>query len=130
MQYRETVASELKANVRTAKCLVLHWDGKLLPKIDNAQSGNVERLPVVVSGLNTMQLLGVPMLEKTSGEIQAVVITETLNEWNLSDRITALCFDTASINTGTRVICYPVFPSVRYLYSICNIKYFIVEKGT
>ncbi|KAG5890693.1 hypothetical protein JTB14_011659 [Gonioctena quinquepunctata] len=43
---------------------------------------------------------GVPKLERGTGLNQATVIKDTINEWNVSDRIKAMCFDTCAANTG------------------------------
>lgn len=60
----------------------------------------MERLPIVVSGVGTEQLLGVPKLDNATGFNQSEVIFEVLNEWNIVDRVKAMCFDTPSVNTG------------------------------
>lgn len=99
---RSNIVRKLKKDLHVAQFLVLHWDGKLLP--NNERSGKIERLPIVVTGLNTEQLLGVPKLDSGSGMNSAKAITEMLTEWNLSDRVIALCFDTTASNTGNKTI--------------------------
>lgn len=91
-------AKKIKTNVQLPKHLVVHWDGKLLSNFDD--STKVERLPVVVSGLSTNQLLGVPQLTNGSGEKQASAVVKMLEDWELSDRVKAMCFDTTASNTG------------------------------
>lgn len=98
IKLRAQFLSELKENIQLARSLVIHWDGKLLADIDS--STIVERLPVVVSGLGTEQLLGVPKLDTGTGVNQATAIIETIDEWSVSGRIKAMCFDTTSVNTG------------------------------
>lgn len=95
---RQEKAAMLKENLNLANHLTVHWDGKQLAQ--EGSSKKIERLPIVVSGLNSDQLLGVPMLEGGTGDKQAQTIEETLLEWNLSDRIRAMCFDTTAVNTG------------------------------
>ncbi|KAG5887469.1 hypothetical protein JTB14_017324 [Gonioctena quinquepunctata] len=70
----------------------------MLPDITGRDK--VDRLPIILSGVNTQQLLGVPKLERGTGLNQATVIKDTINEWNVSDRIKAMCFDTCAANTG------------------------------
>lgn len=98
IKFRKEVAELLKKDLRVAKCLVVHWDGKLLP--DLVGEATVERLPIIVSGIGTEQLLGVPKLPTGTGANQATAIVNTLYEWNLSERVKAMCFDTTSTNTG------------------------------
>lgn len=98
-KFRKEFASEIKENCQLANCLVVHWDGKLLPEIDGSRI-KVDRLPIVVSGLDTEQLLGVPKLESGTGLNQATAIVQALNIWNVADRVKAMCFDTTSSNTG------------------------------
>lgn len=95
---REKISKNLKVNLQLAQHLTVHWDGKLLPDITGKTK--VERLPIIISGLGTEQLLSVPKLAESSGENQANVIIEALNEWNVIDRVKAMCFDTTSVNTG------------------------------
>lgn len=95
---RGELATQLKSTLQVAKVLVLHWDGKLLP--DNETAGKIERLPIIVTGLDTEQLLGVPKLKSGTGENCAKALISAINDWGVSDRIKALCFDTTSCNTG------------------------------
>lgn len=98
MKIREKLAAQLKKNLQLAPALVLHFDGKLLPTW--RKSKKVERLPVVVSGSGCNQLLGVPKIIDGRASHQAVKILEVLDEWNVGDRIQAMCFDTTALNTG------------------------------
>jgi len=41
----------------------------------------VDRLPVIVSGLETNQLLGVPKLISGTGEAQATAVNQLLEDW-------------------------------------------------
>jgi 3-oxoacyl-(acyl-carrier-protein) synthase len=78
--------------------LVVHWDGKLLPDLTGKEL--IDRLPVIVSGAGVNHLLGVPKLPADSGEAQASAVAQALEEWGLYDRVSAMCFDTTSSNTG------------------------------
>ncbi|XP_066601758.1 uncharacterized protein [Prorops nasuta] len=102
VKYRSERASELKNNIQLANSLIVHWDGKILPELDGPNM--VERLPVIVSGLKTEQLLGVPTLDSGSGIDQVTGIVEMLNLWNCSDRVKGICFDTTSSNAGSNSI--------------------------
>lgn len=95
-QSRSSIVSNLKKNLQSSP-LVLHWDGKLLPDDD---SKKVERLPIIVSGESTEQLLGVPKLHSATGIKQATAIVDILDDWQLENSIKAICFDTTSVNTG------------------------------
>lgn len=95
---RKKIAQDLKAEIQIAHSTVIHWDGKLLPDITGREK--VERLPVIISGVSTQQLLGVPKLERGTGLNQAIAVKDTINEWNIKDRIKAMCFDTCATNTG------------------------------
>ncbi|KYM98193.1 hypothetical protein ALC62_11109 [Cyphomyrmex costatus] len=99
IKIREQIANDLKENLQVAAFLVVHWDGKLLPD-DIFKFKKVDRLPVVISGLDTEQLLGVPKLDSGTGKKQSESVVEMLNEWNVEDRVKALCFDTTPSNTG------------------------------
>lgn len=98
MEIREAFAKELKGTLQVAENLIVHWDGKILPEVNGIET--VDRLPIVVTGLNTEQLLGVPKIDEGTAIKQATAVVETLDEWNLKDRIRGICFDTAAVNTG------------------------------
>lgn len=76
----------------------MHWDGKLLPGITG--KGTEERLPIIVSGVDTEQLLGIPPLPSGTGANQANAIIKALDDWNVTEQVQAMCFDTTSSNTG------------------------------
>ncbi|KAK3931071.1 UvrABC system protein C, partial [Frankliniella fusca] len=59
-----------------------------------------DRLPVLVSGYDVEQILGVPRLESSSGKEQATVTYDLLKEWGLLERTVGTVFDTTSSNTG------------------------------
>lgn len=107
--FRRAIANDLKENLITAKALELHWDGKLMLKNDG--SGKIEKLPIVISGYNTEQLLGSPQLKSGSGLCAADAIEEILTSWGVTDKIKAFCFDTTSTNTGKQnyLIIYNIY---------------------
>lgn len=79
----------------------MHWDGKLLPELlSRSKIGKVERLPVIIVGNEIEKLLGVPKSESGKGTAMADVIYETLIDWNLADKVEAMCFGTTASNTG------------------------------
>lgn len=97
--FRSQMAAELKNNLQVSEYLVVHWDGKLLP--DLLQTDQVvDRLPVIISGVRTEQLLGVPKMESGTGANQAEAILEALRDWEVTDRVKGMCFDTTTSNTG------------------------------
>lgn len=97
-QYREKIAKEVKNKFTLSKPGIIHWDGKLLPELTGKQK--VERLPILITSLNTQQLLGVPSLPNGCGREIALAVFNKLFEWNLLDNVQAACFDTTSSNTG------------------------------
>jgi hypothetical protein len=78
--------------------LVAHFDSKLLPDSD----GNlVDRMPVVVSGMNIEKLLSIPKLPTGTGELMGNAVIQALQEWKgVPECLAGLCFDTTSSNTG------------------------------
>lgn len=92
------MAEQLKKNLQLSQQITVHWDGKLLLDLDSRKK--VERLPIIVSGSDSEQLLGIPKLDDGSASTTATTIVETIREWNLHERIRAMCFDTTPVNTG------------------------------
>lgn len=98
--HRTRRAAELKAEFRSLEPLVLHWDGKLMGDLTSDEK--VDRLPIIVSGSATEQLLCIPKLPSGTGQAMADALIETVIDWDIKDRIKALSFDTTSSNTGIK----------------------------
>ena len=79
----------------------LQWDGKLIPDTDNKREW-VDRLPVLVSGKNGGQLLGIPKLPDGGAKTQTNAIISLLEENNYINSICAMCFDSTKVNTGIK----------------------------
>lgn len=95
---RQEQATNLKDEFESKGPLVVHWDGKLL--VDLTGKELVDRLPVIVTGNETNQLLGVPKLLSGTGEQQATAVAHLVREWGVTDSVKAMCFDTTASNTG------------------------------
>ena len=64
-----------------------------------------ERLPVLLSGIGGVKLLGVPALPQmvvptTMGSIIADATVKILDDWGVKENIVGMVFDTTSVNTG------------------------------
>ena len=82
---------------------LVHWDGKLMASLDG--SGDEERLPILLSGVDGTKLLGAPPLppkdENTPmGTIITDAVVQLLEEWGVADNVVGMVFDTTSVNTG------------------------------
>jgi len=86
--------------VESSPCwtLVVHWDGKILPQISG--QGNVDRLPILVSGDVMEKLLGVPKLAVGTGKQETEAVYSMLTRYKLVDLVQEMSFDTTSGNTG------------------------------
>ena len=99
-QHRENIAAEIRASFSPDVPLTVHWDGKMLPALTSKES--VDRLAVLVSGEGVMKLLGVPVLLSGTGESQASATFEAIEDWNLTQRVQFMSFDTTASNTGLK----------------------------
>jgi len=54
----------------------------------------------VTTSKNIEQILGVPKLERSTGEEQAAAVCNALRVWGLCNTVQALCYDTTATNTG------------------------------
>ena len=95
---RVNLNAHLKEQFMPTVPLVVHWDGKLLSDLTGKEM--VDRLPVILSGAGVNQVIGVPKLPVGTGEAQAYAVAHLLDEWGVTDRVAAMCFDTTSSNTG------------------------------
>ena len=65
----------------------------------NILGKDVDRLPILVSGIGAEQLLSV--LEIT-GQSIATSVDCAIKDWNLRNQMKGMCFDTTSSNTGCK----------------------------
>lgn len=99
MKHRSNMFQQLKTEFQEPNAkLTVHWDGKLLQNLTGKEK--VDRLPVIVSGESVHQLLTVAKLASGTGENQADAVYAALEDWGLADKVSAMCFDTTSVNTG------------------------------
>jgi len=70
---RKTLAATVRQNFQPTVPLVAHFDGKLLPHLDET---NRDCLPIVVSGLDVEKLLGIPMLPVGTGAMMGKKVVE------------------------------------------------------
>ncbi|KAG0714022.1 hypothetical protein GWK47_014951 [Chionoecetes opilio] len=86
------------------KYAALHWDGKMLRDVLGSDPGTTsETLAVLVSGPPAYpegKLLGVPVIDSSTGTAQAEASMDLLEAWGLTGVITALVFDTTASNSG------------------------------
>ena len=73
----------------------------MLPSLTSKET--VDRLAVIVSGEGVMKLLGVPKLPNGTGEAEASAVFTLIQDWNLTDRIKCMSFETTASNTGLKV---------------------------
>lgn len=99
---REQISTEIKAtfgqNIDNA-FIVLHWDGKILPKW-SVVDGNSDKLAIVVSMGKETKVLGVADLPNGNALAQFHAVKAQTEEWQLEGFIKAVCSDMASVNTG------------------------------
>lgn len=92
----ENVRSDfLNLNVDFA---IVYWDGKILSDFGGHEK--VDRLPIIVTGTNFEQLLGVPQIPSGTVLEMSSAIFDTLEKWSLLDKVQGFVFDTTSSNTG------------------------------
>ena len=96
-RHREQMSKKIKEAFKADVPLVVHWDGKLITDLTGKQ---VDRLPILVSGLGISQLLAVAKLQAGTGQAQANAVIDAVEDWEIANQIRAMCFDTTSSNTG------------------------------
>jgi len=94
-------ASHARATFVSSGPLVIHFDGKLLsaivwgPRKEN-------RVAIIVTGHEMEKLIAIPKVEKGTGEEVAKAASAPLLEWDISDKVVAMSFDTTAANTGRK----------------------------
>ncbi|CAI6359106.1 unnamed protein product [Macrosiphum euphorbiae] len=97
---RQDMASFIKESFTPNSKLTVHWDGKMMSDLTSRE--HVDCLPILVSGGEQEKLISIKKLSSSTGEVKAKAVFDCLSdqEWNLSQNIVAMCFDTTSSNTG------------------------------
>lgn len=96
--YRPKLASGIKSTFQFDSTLTLHWDGKKI--YDNQAKKFVEHLVIKVSSKIEEKLIDIVRLEDGKAELTTNTIFETVNDWQIADKIRAFSFDTTNTNTG------------------------------
>ena len=101
----DDISRKIKDSWEPPAVAALHWDGKLMDTLGN-ESAFEERLPILVSGIGGVKLLGVPPLQhktdERSGDKIAKATIDLLSSWNCEDNVKAMVFDTTASNTGAQ----------------------------
>jgi len=77
----QDISQQLKSKFNPNTPLIVYWDRNLLKDLTGKEL--VDCLPVIVSGLETNQLLGVPKLISGTGEAQATAVNQLLEDWGV-----------------------------------------------
>ena len=77
---------------------VVHWDSKLLSVLSG--SNTEDRLAIIITDGDVEQIIGMPVILKSSGREQAHAVFEALLDWDMADKVEALCCDTTPSNFG------------------------------
>lgn len=88
---------QIKEAFRPGIPLTIHWDGKILPNLEGKKQ---DRLPILVTGLGVSKLLAVPSLQNGTATVEASAIVAAIKDWGVEDNVSAMCFDTTSVNSG------------------------------
>lgn len=98
IEHRKTIAEQLKREFKIEDRYIVHWDSKLLSDIVDSKS--VDRIAIILSTSGASQLLGVPKIVSGNAKNCSTAVLTTLNEWNVTPYVKAMCFDTPAVNTG------------------------------
>jgi hypothetical protein len=98
-------AEQYKKNVKiaTAKAtfpIIAHFDGKIIEDITEGIKSKRDRFAVSVNIDGKMKLLGIPAIDRGTGQAQYDALVKILDEYGICDDVKGLCFDTTATNTG------------------------------
>lgn len=127
--HRDRIVTVIKDDFITSSKsnLVLHWDGKKLRDTTNddvaLRRHKVERLAVVVSGVNVQKIITIAKTDDGSGLVISDTVYEHVAEWQLLDSVVAICTDTTPANTGRSngsVVLFQQLMERHILYFACR----------
>ncbi|XP_065676706.1 uncharacterized protein LOC136092415 [Hydra vulgaris] len=98
-------AEQYKKNVKiaTAKAtfpIIAHFNGKIIEDITEGIKSKRDRFAVSVNIDGKMKLLGIPAIDRGTGQAQYDALVKILDEYGICDDVKGLCFDTTATNTG------------------------------
>ncbi|KAG0704764.1 hypothetical protein GWK47_002736 [Chionoecetes opilio] len=97
---RETLAIQLEREAfKDPPPLVLHWDGKLLPKATSKWASE-DRIAVVATGQNFEEILGLPVAQDGTGQEVARTVFQEVERVGAREQIIGLSFNTTASNSG------------------------------
>ena len=99
------IQHEFKEQLRTSHLrLVLHFDGKMIEDNVGETFQTADHLAVLLSSPDLAsgqpQLLGIPALDSGTGAQMCTTIMELVEQWEATDFIIGICYDTTASNTG------------------------------
>lgn len=80
--------------------MTIHFDGKLMQ--DLTGRSKVDRIAVLASYNGTIKFLGAPKIQTSSGENIANAVYQCVEQWNLTDRVKFVSYDTTAANSGVK----------------------------
>lgn len=80
--------------------LTVHWDAKKYKSL--ADNRKINRVAVLVVGDKIQKLLGVVIASSGSGSAEAAEILKLLKQWNVTNNVKGMCFDTTASNSGLK----------------------------
>ena len=99
----QNISEKVHANWQPPDPAALHWDGKLMETLTDKYAKD-DRLPVLLSGIGGVKLLGVPALpvksSQPAGDLISNATVDLLRSWNCTTNVAAMVFDTTASNTG------------------------------
>lgn len=98
-EVRNYIATRQRKEFVSPEILTVHWDGKIVPGL-NDEDSLVDRQAIVVTGVGTEQFLGAPAVVHGTGECIAGTVLSHLQEWQIVKYVKAMSFDTTSVNSG------------------------------
>lgn len=93
---RKRKAESIKANFDPSEMCAIHWDGKAF----HNRCGSKKYVCVVLSNSQKAKLLTVNSVPNGSANTTFDIVQSAVEEWDVRDCITSMCFDTEPLNTG------------------------------
>ena len=99
----QKISEKIAENWVPPSIAIIHWDGKLVDTAD--KTNKVERLPILLSGIGGIKLLGVPAIpykSSSAGEKIAQASLELIKIWDCAKSLRGMVFNITSPNTGAQ----------------------------
>lgn len=103
IKYRAQIYNIIKQQFSANAAFTVHWDTKVLADCTSVDQLTCNRLAIILSSNGNSKVLGIPKVSSQKGADEGAAVYSALLDWNVQEKVMAMCFDTTASNTSTSI---------------------------